>query len=291
MWNNIFSIEKRSKIFPWLLLVLALFSVLSFWVVVKSFQAVQKKAAAVRISPFDSVKISGKSAIVFDMAKSKAIYEKNADEPRPLASLTKIMTALTATELASSTKTVSFASSTWSLKNLIDYTLLVSSNSGASAIASLENTDKKTFIAKMNALSKKIGLTNSKFINEHGLDESPERVGAYGSARDMALLFKYIITHHPHLLEATKYPALSIKDQAGAIYPALNTNISVNQIPSLLASKTGFTDLAGGNLVVAYDAGLGEPVIISVLGSTQSGRFDDVLKLIGATEAYIKNDY
>ena len=52
---------------------------------------------------------------------------------------------------------------------------------------------------------------------------------------------------------------------------------------SQIASKTGFTDLAGGNLVIAFDAGLSHPIIISVLGSTQEGRFRDVEKLVTAS--------
>jgi len=66
-------------------------------------------------------------------------------------------------------------------------------------------------------------------------------------------------------------------------YFANNTNIFVDKIPNLIASKTGFTDLAGGNLVIAFNADINRPIIISVLGSTEEGRFTDVLQLIEAT--------
>ncbi|MDQ5957741.1 MAG: hypothetical protein QG665_65, partial [Patescibacteria group bacterium] len=52
------------------------------------------------------------------------------------------------------------------------------------------------------------------------------------------------------------------------------------------ASKTGYTDSAGGNLVVALDAGLAQPVIVVVLGSSKDGRFTDVLALAKATVTY-----
>ena len=51
----------------------------------------------------------------------------------------------------------------------------------------------------------------------------------------------------------------------------------------MLASKTGFTDLAGGNLAVAFNAGLLRPVVVVVLGSTRDEREEDVQKLIHAT--------
>jgi D-alanyl-D-alanine carboxypeptidase len=59
----------------------------------------------------------------------------------------------------------------------------------------------------------------------------------------------------------------------------VNTNVSINQISGLLASKTGFTNLAGGNLAVVFDAGFMHPVVIVVLGSTVDGRFSDVVNL------------
>ena len=64
---------------------------------------------------------------------------------------------------------------------------------------------------------------------------------------------------------------------------AVNTNERIADIPGLIGSKTGFTRLAGGNLVIAYDAGLNRPIVIAVLGSTRKGRFSDVTTLINAT--------
>jgi D-alanyl-D-alanine carboxypeptidase len=60
----------------------------------------------------------------------------------------------------------------------------------------------------------------------------------------------------------------------------------VNRFPDLLLSKTGYTDLAGGNLVIVYDAGINHPIAIVVLGSTEDGRFTDVSQLIAATLAH-----
>ena len=305
MMDKYKTIEWRTEHFPWLLAILAVVTVASF------FGMLQKNPPKLEASlPAHNLTfqvpngyISAKSAIVWDVTENRAIFEKNADEPLPLASLTKVMTALTAETLASPTSELTIGendvqtegdsglrpNTRWTLKSLIDYSLVVSSNDGASAIAGVIGADKSIFLGKMNSLAQSIGMTNSRFMNEHGLDKDEQHVGAYGSARDMAILFEYVLGNKPGVVEATKYSELRIRNSEGEEYDAENTNIIANQIPSLIASKTGFTDLAGGNLVIAYDAGLNRPVIISILGSTAEGRFQDVLKLIKATSDYYDN--
>lgn len=67
-----------------------------------------------------------------------------------------------------------------------------------------------------------------------------------------------------------------------------NTNEAVERFPGLIASKTGFTSLAGGNLAVAFEAGPMYPIIIVVLGSTLEERFNDIEKLIWASLEYLQ---
>ena len=67
------------------------------------------------------------------------------------------------------------------------------------------------------------------------------------------------------------------------MHHVINTNDLVDQIPGMIGSKTGYTDLAGGNLVLLVDIGIDHPIAIAVLGSTRDERFSDVKKLIDAT--------
>jgi D-alanyl-D-alanine carboxypeptidase len=60
----------------------------------------------------------------------------------------------------------------------------------------------------------------------------------------------------------------------------------VNTIPGLLLSKTGYTDLAGGNLALVFDSGIGHPIAVVVLGSSQKARFTDGTTLVAATLAH-----
>lgn len=309
--KNIFSIEKRTKYFAKVLAGLCFFSLAIFFLLIIGNNRVQaekeKGDPAEAPAAFNDISLEGKGVVVWDVVNSRELFSKNADEPLPLASLTKVLTAIVASEKMDGSKKVEIeneflapegdsqlvAGDVWRAKDLTDYTLLTSSNDGAMALAAVaENSadtsseKEKLFIKEMNDAAERIGLSNSRFFNEHGLDLAEKSGGAYGSARDMATLFEYALKNRPQVLEVTRYKNLEFSS-AEKIYNAENTNDFVDQIPGLIASKTGYTDLAGGNLVVAFDAGLNRPIIISVLGSTEEGRFEDVLKLAGASIKFI----
>src|SRR5581483_1075340 len=182
----------------------------------------------------------------------------------------------------------------WKLKDLLDFSLVVSSNDGARSIASVAgamdlktddyNLGREDFIKKMNEEAKKIGLVNTYYMDENGLDIG-NTAGATGSAEDIAKLLTYIVTHKPDLLEATRYKVETI-DSLNTSHVAKNTDEIVNEIPGIIASKTGYTDLAGGNLAVAFDSSIGHPIVVVVLGSTKTGRFDDMAALVKASLEY-----
>jgi len=260
-------------------------------------------------TPFEALELEARSVFVWDINNKKELYSKNADAPLPLASLTKIMTALTAYELTSESTVLTIekeyllqegdtgllSNEKWSIKNLLDLTLLSSSNDGAFAVASAigaatalntdtpESTPRESFIHSMDKRATALGFSSLHFNNETGLDIGIVEAGGYGSAKDIAKLLEYTLLHAPHLLEATKYDLLPITSLNEITHYVKNTNALVAHVPGLIASKTGYSELAGGNLVVAFDAGLGRPIIISVLGSSYEGRFVDMEKLISAT--------
>lgn len=253
---------------------------------------------------FDDVEIAAESAYVWDVASQRALYNKNADKQLPLASITKLMTALVAYELLDPEERINISvdairidgdsgftdGESFSFRNLIDLTLISSSNDGAYALASAagsvisEEDSELRFVDAMNIRAEEIGLSQTYFNNATGLDMSLTQGGAYGSARDMAFLMEYIITTYPELLEGTTADVIMIPNENGELHLTENTNESVGDIEGIIASKTGYTDLAGGNLVIAFNAGLNRPIIVSVLGSTREGRFNDALKLIGRVE-------
>ena len=142
----------------------------------------------------------------------------------------------------------------------------------------------------MNRKAGELGLRNTYFGNETGLDESDIKGGAYGTAKDMSTLLEYILVHNPELFVATTEVRTTIPSLDNREHVAKNTNDIVAEIPGLRASKTGFTNTAGGNLVFVFDPELGRPIIVSILGSTEEGRFEDARTLVSAVMEYLKNN-
>ena len=97
------------------------------------------------------------------------------------------------------------------------------------------------------------------------------------------MLFAYVLNKHPELFTSTTYAKLDIRSSSNIIHHVANTNAGVEHINGIIGSKTGYTDLAGGNLVVVVDIGIDHPIVIAVLGSTRDERFTDVEKLISAS--------
>ncbi len=249
-------------------------------------------------NPFDALTIEGKAGYVYDITAGKTLYTKNENDQMPLASITKIMTAVTALELSTtSTSTVIvspqalategdtglLAGEEWDLRDLLIYTLIVSSNDGAAVVAESFNGDPKYFVSEMNRRGQAIGLSRGWFHNSSGLDESSDIAGGYGSARDVYKIMKYALDKHGSIMNATNKATISITSQDGFVHTGKNTNILTSKVPNLLLSKTGFSGLAGGNLAILFKTENNHTVAVVVLGSSYDGRFVDVDKLVQAT--------
>ena len=142
------------------------------------------------------------------------------------------------------------------------------------------------FITEMNAKAHELKLNSLLFYNPTGLDISTAQSGGYGSARDTSSLFVDILSQDPDLLSSTKYPNGSFTSLNGIVHSISNTDAAIPHITDIIASKTGYTDLAGGNVIVTFDEDIGHPILITILGSTFDGRFTDAETLASTTMAY-----
>lgn len=251
------------------------------------------------------VSLIAKAAFVWDVRERRVLYEKKADTVLPLASITKLMTALVAYELVPEDTKVTIspaaagqesggnlqAGEEYFVKELADFALISSYNSAAYTLASAvgellgDRDPVGQFVAAMNIRADELELSTLNYKNPTGLDISPEEAGAQGSARDVSMLMDYIIEHHPDILLPTVAPTTRLYTSDDRYYyDAVNTNEIITKLPNLLGSKTGYTDLAGGNLTIAFDAGLNHPIIVTVLGSTRDARFSDVRTLVAAVQ-------
>ncbi|OHB13841.1 MAG: hypothetical protein A3G05_01420 [Candidatus Zambryskibacteria bacterium RIFCSPLOWO2_12_FULL_45_14] len=314
--NNQFFLARNSEMRLFVILVIALVFILviSFifgFKVNRGDESVPTETASL---PFSSIELGARAAYVYDVRTKTVLFAKNENTRLPLASLTKIMSALVALDASPLYGTVTITSEAlqaegdsgllkdekWLLDNLLNFSLTTSSNDGMRAVAlslgALSRADVTTeeivndFVVDMNRKANELGLKNTYFLNETGLDQSEIKGGAYGTARDMSVLIEYVLAYHPELFAATRETLSTLESIDNYPHIAKNTNLIATEIPGLLASKTGFTDTAGGNLVIAFDPELGRPIIISILGSTENGRFEDARTLIAAAMRYIKGN-
>ena len=250
---------------------------------------------------FAHVQFHAKAVIVYDLVTHETLYEKNADAQLPLASLTKLLTVYAAlSELPTNTPiTISAdaaqkeaphafsAGQTFALSDLARLTLTASLNDGATAIAEAtagrQNRSQSDMLA---SAATALQLSQTYAVNGSGLDVNSVVSGGYGSARDLAQLAGALVRQSPDIAAATTESLATAVSTSGTSFKVKNTDPMVGTLPRLLLSKTGYTDLAGGNLVLVFDSGIQHPIAVVVLGSTQKARFTDGNALVAATLAH-----
>lgn len=241
--------------------------------------------------------IVAKSYVVYDIRNDKILYEKNANQVLPLASLTKVITAATAINLKNRDTEIIIKSSlmredekldlgmfegqVWKLEDLLKYGLTISSNSSMDIIASTITGSNQEFVSKMNDYVKSLGFKNFYFNSASGLDYG-EIIGGKGTAIEFAKFFAKSYEFIPDILSYTINSKINILSDHQNLYQIPNTFREADKSVGLLASKTGFTDAAGGNLAIIFNYDINRPLVIVVLGSTPDGRFDDVKKIYEA---------
>ncbi len=252
-------------------------------------------------SPYASLQLEAQSAFVVDLTLNKIVHAQNPDVQLPLASITKVALVLAVAPFLSPEEDVvvsneavakgqggMVAGESWRVKDLIEFTLLASSNAGAEALAEAANERIRTrypqapetdaTVWRMNHLAKELGLSKTYFLNASGLDVSTTQTGAMSSARDATILLAYAYKTAPDLFLVTKSPTLETGPTNGQVIIAENTNDALGSIAGLKMGKTGFTDLAGGNLGIVFEVN-GRIMAATVMGSSKAGRFNDIVAI------------
>ena len=250
------------------------------------------------LDAFSAISLEARAAIVYDLATGETLYAKNADAQLPLASLTKLLTVYAALEnitpltLITISKQAtaiedSYALSvgdTLSFRDLARLTLTASLNDGAGAITEAVVLQRQVSETVMLAsAASALDLAQTYAVNGSGLDVTTTISGGYGSAYDLARLAGALAKKSPDIVEATTKDVVTALSEEGKKFSVKNTSPIVARIPGLMLSKTGYTELADGNLALVFDVGVGHPIAVVVLGSTLQGRFVDGTELVGAT--------
>ncbi len=209
--------------------------------------------------------LSAKSAIVICADNGKVIYGKNEKEPRPMASTTKIMTALLTLEAAEkedtnvtiTDKMVPVDGSSMYLQvgqvlpllSLAKGMLTVSGNDAANSAAIALCGSVDAFVALMNKKAKQIGMLDTIFETPSGLDKGDHHSTAY----DMALLGAYALENQAFFDISSKKSVEVTFVKPDEIRTLYNENRMLKRYDGCIGIKTGFTRLAGRCLVSAAE--------------------------------------
>lgn len=201
--------------------------------------------------------ISAQHAIIIESDSGRVIFEKDAYEEKPIASITKIMTALIAIEEGNLQDTVTISASAtntygsaiyikqnekWTLEDLLYGLMLRSGNDAAIAIAEHIAGSEAGFVFLMNEKAKKLGMTSTKFMNAHGLHDDKH----YSTAYDMAILMKEAVKNK----QFQTISSTSTYRAKNHPYPWHNKNKLLTSLyPPTTGGKTGFTKKAGRTFV------------------------------------------
>ena len=297
MNNNIL----KNKIKLILILVLTLLIMLSTIIVIFVFEkqnhvALQTSKQNVANSEenknsnkINNPELNARIALIYDRASGRIIYEKNGNKQTPMASTTKILTAIVTLENADLKETVTIESkaagiggSRLGLKkndkitvnDLLYGLMLRSGNDAAVALAIHVGGSIEGFADMMNKKAEELGLTNSHFVVPHGLDNEGHYTTAYELAKmaDYALnipKFKEIVSNKSATIYINGYPK--------AIN---NTNKLLGSVSGVYGVKTGFTNGAGRCLVSSCKRGELDIITVIIGADTNNQRTADTKELI-----------
>jgi len=222
----------------------------------------------VKAREVDFPDLSAETAVLMEFSSGQVNYAKNADEPRPPASLTKIMTLLLVYDALDKGETswdeqVTISEKAWAtggsqmfleidqqvtVGELITGIATISANDACVAISEHLYGSEELFVREMNRKAREMGLQNTQFQNTSGLHHEEH----YTSAMDMAKIAHYFIQNYPESLELHAQEEYIFND-----IRQYNRNPLLGRYPGADGLKTGHTSLAGYCLVgTAYQDGM-----------------------------------
>ncbi len=264
-----------------------------------TFLAQVSRENLVKKTPFD-FNIEAKSALVLKIeadGTQTVIFDKDSDQPLPIASLTKLMTVLVSLESQPLSQKIEITSQIISqqgnsgslkvgerisVKELIKMALVESSNDAADALA--EISGREDFVTLMNLKAKEIGLRSTRFSTPTGLEAEDN----FSTARDLANLVILILKRYPLILDISSQSSITIlSENEKPHHIAFNTNdlLAVGEIQDLkiVGGKTGYTDEAGGCIILVLKDQDNNYFINIILGTgLRESRFSEMKKLIEA---------
>ncbi|MDD5068454.1 MAG: hypothetical protein PHS53_03230 [Candidatus Pacebacteria bacterium] len=234
------------------------------------------------------------SKLVTGNDKPLEFARKNINQKLPIASVTKLMTALVAVENIPQNTLITIdkdslagkgsageihAGEIFDRDSLLTILLLPSDNDSAFAFAEA----KSDFVVLMNAKAQTLGMKNTYFGNPAGLDSVIESEVNYSTASDLFLLAENILKNHPEILTITRNKEATVTNTAGVAHHLINTDKLLSEtLPFLvLGGKTGETPMAKKNLVLITGSMYPDTAIISIILHSDDN-FGEMKKLLNS---------
>jgi len=257
--------------------------------------AVPMMAAAQPLETNTPMTLTSPAAVLAETATGTIIFEKNADEKREVASITKLMTALLVMEALDrgdvkltdsvqvsqnaaamkGSQALLDANAVYSLEDLLRTTIMASANDSAVALAEYLCGSEEAFVVRMNARAQELGMMNTNYVNCTGYPQE----GQYTTARDVCTLCCEVAKHPLY----TKYSSVwidKLNHPGGRVTDLTNTNRLVRFYQGCDGFKTGSTDAAKYCLAATAEKN-GMRLVAIVLGTPVSQtRFDEARAML-----------
>ncbi len=233
--------------------------------------------------------------VLYDATGDVVLAEQDADVSRAMASVTKVMTALVVRDHAALDERVRISETAsavgeseiglvpgerWTVRDLLYALLVRSGNDAAVALAEHVGGSVEGFAAMMNDKAAELGLTESAFVNPHGLDAE----GHYSSAHDLAVMAR-VLLQDDVLAEMVRTRRVVFKPAPdGSARTVSNTNHLLGEYPGIAGVKTGFTGRAGKVLISALQTP--ERLLIGVVMGSED-HFADSRELLDYGERLV----
>ena len=241
------------------------------------------------------IDIKSESGIIMEASTGKILFDKNMDEQKSPASMTKIMTMLLTVEAIESGKIsledeVNISAnaskmggsqvyleenSTATVEMLLKSIATGSANDASVAVAEKIGGTESNFVNMMNKRAKELGAVNTTFKNPHGLDEE----GHLTTAHDLALIARELIKHE-EILKLTSTYETTITHKNGKSLWLVNTNKLIKFYNGLDGLKTGFTDNAGYCLTGTMLRNDMRLITVTMKAPTKEDRNTDTINLM-----------
>lgn len=254
--------------------------------------AIMLPISALNTSALSEQDVTSPSVLLIEPNTKKVLFEKNKDEQRACASITKVMTLLLVMEaieqgkidyddvVTTSAHAASMGGSDiWleegeqmTVDDMIKATAVASANDAAVALAEFICGSESDFVALMNSRAKELGMTNTVFKNCNGLDEEGHLTSAY----DVALMSSELIKHE----KIFDYTTIWLDNLRGGETQIVNTNKLLKSYDGITGLKTGTTSDAGSCISATATRDNMSLVAVVLGSSTGTERFKDAATLL-----------